>query len=689
MKRLKEIDFKKINIKKIFKNIIKGIKKYASTNILFISYIIISLLIGFLLRLFTIGTPIYFKAFLSDFMVSLLIGAFGYLFKPKYQFTYFFIWIIFSTFLAIGNTIYYQFYQSFLSVNLISTASMLGAVDDSLYDKLHITQFLYIIFPIIFFGIHKFLSKKNYYFEVEKTEKGKRNFIYSVATSGVIICSLLFTLNATDTSRLVKQWNREWLVQKFGLYTYTANDLIQSIQPHLNTLFGYDEAARKFRNFYSCKAEEKISSNKYTNAFKDKNVIFIHAESMQNFLVNLKINGKEVTPNLNKLAKEGIYFDRFYPQISVGTSSDTEFTLNTGLMPSSSGTVFVNYYNRTYYALPKYFNDMGYYTFSAHANNADYWNRKTMHHTLGYQDFYAKDSYVVPSDTSDPNWVGLGLSDKSFFNQLVPILKNIKENHKKFYGTVITLSNHSPFNDLEKYDPFDVTMKYTVTDENGKKKEAVATYLEGSSMGNYIRSAHYADAALGEFIQLLKDNDLTKDTIIILYGDHEARLNKKQFNLLYNYDPNTNDIKSEDDPTYVSMENYNYDLLKNTPLIMWNVDKKYRRKVSSAMGMYDVLPTIANMFGFKDKYGLGHDIFSDNEKIVVFPNGNVLTDKVYYSNLNDEYVALSDEPIDSDYISRLKDYANQILDVSNGIVLHDLIKNEEDKIGACEREEKK
>ena len=689
MKRLKEIDFKKINIKKIFKNIIKGIKKYASTNILFISYIIISLLIGFLLRLFTIGTPIYFKAFLSDFMVSLLIGAFGYLFKPKYQFTYFFIWIIFATFLAIGNTIYYQFYQSFLSVNLISTASMLGAVDDSLYDKLHITQFLYIIFPIIFFGIHKFLSKKNYYFEVEKTEKGKRNFIYSVATSGVIICSLLFTLNATDTSRLVKQWNREWLVQKFGLYTYTANDLIQSIQPHLNTLFGYDEAARKFRNFYSCKAEEKISSNKYTNAFKDKNVIFIHAESMQNFLVNLKINGKEVTPNLNKLAKEGIYFDRFYPQISVGTSSDTEFTLNTGLMPSSSGTVFVNYYNRTYYALPKYFNDMGYYTFSAHANNADYWNRKTMHHTLGYQDFYAKDSYVVPSDTSDPNWVGLGLSDKSFFNQLVPILKNIKENHKKFYGTVITLSNHSPFNDLEKYDPFDVTMKYTVTDENGKKKEAVATYLEGSSMGNYIRSAHYADAALGEFIQLLKDNDLTKDTIIILYGDHEARLNKKQFNLLYNYDPNTNDIKSEDDPTYVSMENYNYDLLKNTPLIMWNVDKKYRRKVSSAMGMYDVLPTIANMFGFKDKYGLGHDIFSDNEKIVVFPNRNVLTDKVYYSNLNDEYVALSDEPIDSDYISRLKDYANQILDVSNGIVLHDLIKNEEDKIGACEREEKK
>lgn len=692
MKRIKKVNLKnikKFDVKEFGKNIVKNIKKYASTNILFLSYVVISLLIGFLLRLGTIGTPLYFKALLSDFMIVLLIGAFGYLFKSKYQFTYFFVWIIFYTFLAIGNTIYYQFYQSFLSVNLISTASMLGAVDDSLYDKLHVSQFLYIVFPIIFVFIHRKLNKRNYYFEVEKTEKGKKMFIYSLATSGVIICSLLFTLSGTDTSRLIKQWNREWLVRKFGLYTYTANDLIQSIQPHLNTLFGYDESARKFRNFYACKWEEESKTNKYTNIFKGKNVIFIHAESIQNFLIDLKINGKEVTPNLNKLAKEGMYFDRFYPQISVGTSSDTEFTLNTGLMPSSSGTVFVNYYNRTYYSLPKYFNEMGYYTFSAHANNADYWNRKTMHKTLGYQDFYAKDSYVVPSDTSDPNWVGLGLSDKSFFNQLIPILKNIKETKSPFYGTVITLSNHSPFNDLTKYDPFEVTMDYTYTDENGKKQSGKASYLENTSMGNYIVSAHYADAALGEFIQLLKDNDLINNTIIILYGDHEARLAKKQFNLLYNYDPVTNDIKDETDPTFVSMENYNYDLLKNTPLIMWSAQKKYSKKISYSMGMYDVLPTLANMFGFKDKYGLGHDIFSKNEKIVVFPNGNILTDKVYYSNLNDEYITLSDTPIDSDYISRIKNYANQILDISNGIILHDLIKNEENKIGACENEKEK
>ena len=61
---------------------------------------------------------------------------------------------------------------------------------------------------------------------------------------------------------------------------------------------------------------------------------------------------------------------------------------------------------------------------------------------------------------------------------------------------------------LEKYDEFDVTMKYSYVDEDGKKQEGVADYLERTAMGNYIRSAHYADAALGEFLELLKSNEL-------------------------------------------------------------------------------------------------------------------------------------------------------------------------------------
>ena len=185
-----------------------------------------------------------------------------------------------------------------------------------------------------------------------------------------------------------------------------------------------------------------------------------------------------------------------------------------------------------------------------------------------------------------------------------------------------------------------------------------------------------------------KKENLLENTIIVFYGDHEARLSKKEFNLLYNYDPETNDILDEDDPNYVSMENYNYDLLKNTPLIIWSNEENYNKEITSVMGMYDVLPTIANMFGFEEKYALGHDIFSNNEHIVVFPNGNILTDKVYYSDSNEEYIMTSNEPIDTEYIDRIKDYADKVLTVSNGIIKYDLIKYESDKIGECKNGQK-
>ena len=680
----------KENVKNVFKLILNFIKKYASTNILFISYILLSVLIGISVRLVTVGSSYVFtlKPLLSDLAISTLIGAFGYLFKPKYQFRYYFIWLLFATVLSIANTIYFQFFQSFLSVNLISTASMVGQVNDSLFEKMHLYQFFYLLFPFIFIIIHKKLSKKNYYFEVEKIEKGKRMFAYTIATSGMILLLMFTSLSGTEVSRITKQWNREYVVQRFGLYVYTISDLVQSMQPKLNTLFGYDESAKKFRDFYSCKWEDyEKENNKYTDIFKGKNLIFIHMESIQKFLLDLNINGQEITPNINKLASEGIYFSKFYPQISVGTSSDTEFTILTGLMPSSSGTVAVNYYDREYKSIPKYFNDLGYYTFSMHANNADYWNRKLMHNSLGYKDFYAKDRYIVPEDENDPDFVGLGLSDKSFFKQILPILEEIKNKNEPYFGTIITLSNHSPFDSLDKYEPLDLTMKYTSIDEEGNEKEEIANYLEGTSMGNYIKSAHYADSALGQLFEDLSEKGLDENTVFVLYGDHEARLAKKQFDILYNYDPQTNGIISEENENYYNLDNYQYDLLKNTPLIIWTKDKKFKKEITDVMGMYDVIPTIGNMFGFTPEYALGHDIFSSSEKIVVFPNGNVLTNKVYYSSLNENYIAFTNEVIESDYIERISKYADNILDVSNGIITHNLIKNESQKIGECIHEE--
>ena len=663
-------------------NILNNIKTFIINNKLFIIFILLSVLLPTTLNLLTIGVVGHVKSIISNILVALIIGSFSYVMKPNYRYYYLLIFLAFNCVLAMGNSIYYDFYQSFISISLIDTSSMVKQVNDSVWAKLHIQQFVYLIFPIVFMIVHIYFKKKDY---SDKNDNNKKVFKNILLVSFAIFAFLALTMSKADSSRFLKLWNREAVVRKYGLYVYTINDLLQSASPKLNTLFGYDEAAYQFREYYSCRKEDN-SINEYTNIFKDKNVIFIHTESLQNFLIDLKINGKYVTPNINKLAHEGIYFKRFYPQISVGTSSDTEFTLNTGLMPSSSGTVFVNYYDRTYKAMPNYFRNMGYYTFSMHANDRNYWNRAPMHKNLGYMDFIAKDNLEIPEDIESKDIVGLGLSDKAFYKQIVPMLKNIKESHEKYLGTIITLSNHSPFNDLEKYSKFDVTMDYTLVDDDGNKLKLNAPYLEDSAMGNYIRSSHYADEAMGELFKLLKDNGLYENTIFVLYGDHEARLAKKEFDLLYNYDPENDNIKSSDSEDYYDVYGYNYDLLKNTPLIIWSGEEKFNKEIENVMGMYDILPTIANMFGFKENYSLGHDIFSNNEKIVVFPNGNVITDKVFYSVMNEEYISFTNEPIEIDYIERLNNYADKILNVSNGIIVYDLIKREESKIGECTSE---
>lgn len=664
------------------KKALKSIKSFIINNRLFIVFILLSILLGTTLNLMTLGSVGHIKSIISNLLFALIYGSFSFLLKEKHRFIYYMVFLLFNALLAWGNTLYYDFYQSFISINLIDTASMVGQVNDSLWAKMRIGQFIYVLFPIILLVVHEYHKKIKY---SDKNNGNKKAFINTLKVALVIFVFLAATMTSADRGRFVKLWNRGSVVRKYGMYVYTVNDIIQSYSPKINTLLGYDEAALKFREYYSCKKEEN-TKNEYTDIFKGKNLVFIHAESLQTFLVDLKINGEYVTPNLNKMAKEGIYFDKFYPQISVGTSSDTEFTLNTGLMPSSSGTVFVNYYDREYRGMPKYFSNMGYYTFSMHANNREYWNREPMHKNLGYMDFYAKDNLIIPEDSSSPDIVGLGLSDKAFYKQIVPILSNIKQSHDKYFGTIITLSNHSPFNDLEKYGDFNVNMKYTYEDEKGNKVTEYAPYLENTTMGNYIRSSHYADEALGELLKQLKDNNLYENTIFILYGDHEARLTKRDFDILYNYDPEINNTKSSDSEDYYDTYGYNYDLLKNTPFIIWSGEETFNKKIESVMGMYDVLPTIANMFGFKEKYSLGHDIFSNNEKIVVFPNGNVITDKLYYSDLNEEYILFTNDPIETDYVDRLRTYASKILDVSNGIIVHDLIKREESKIGECTSE---
>ncbi len=663
-------------------------KEYVATNILFITFIVTSLINAMLVRQFTIANFLAVKPMLADLVVILVLGAFAYCFKPKHRFRYFFAVSILLTAICMINAIYFKNYVSFASISLLKTLTQLGGYTDAVVENiLEIKDFIYLwqLFGLVF--IHLQLRKKGYYDKVEQMEFPKIRFLNTIVVTLILLGLFISMLTSTDISRLSKQWNREFVVQEFGIYVYQFNDLVTSVRTKLNSMFGYDEAAKNFREFYADVSEEPTTRNQYTDLFKGKNVLVIHAESIQNFLISddflggkpASFNGIEVTPNLNRLAKEGIYFSNFYAQESAGTSSDTEFTFNTSLMPSTSGTVFMNYFDRDYVTTPKLLKEMGYYTFSMHANSCDAWNRRVMHPSLGYDHFYCYKSAYEIDET-----IYLGLTDKSFFRQSTEILKGIASEHENWYGVMIMLTNHTPFSDINRYAEennwvYEVNYKYEKkNEETGEMEEVVAPYMEGWKLGNYFKSAHYADEAIGELMEELEEAGLLDNTVLVIYGDHDSKLAPKQYNRYYNYIPEEDRVKNCDKEECIVIDEYNEALNRSVPFIIWSKDivgTKYNQEVKTVMGMIDTQPTLGNMLGFYNKYALGHDIFSVENNVIVFPTGNWMTNNIYYNSARDNYRQINPEAeISREEIEKYITYSDRIISISNAIITYDLIK---------------
>ena len=645
---------KKIEIKKVKSFILNFGKDYPVLSF----YIISNFTNSILLRLFTTGNfkirPLFF-----DLGVVLLFAALSFLVKRNVKKIYYIVTSILFLAICIVNSIYYNYYSSFVSVSLLATSVFVKDFGDVIVDfALNVKDWLY-LWQIL--GLILIMIK---YKNREMNKKNNFSMLSIMAILLVVIGSVLPPYNSW--SRFIKLWNRVSVVNSFGVYTYQFDDIVQSLKPTLNNMFGYDNALKEVTDYYE-ENKNMQSTNEYTGIFEGKNVIAIHAESLQNFAIGLEFNGQEVTPNLNKLVKESLYFNNFYAQVGVGTSSDSEFTYATSLLPANSGTVFVNYYNNKFTTIQNLLNDKGYYVFSMHGNDGDFWNRLTMHQNMGYDKFYAKSSFVIDEE------YGLGLSDESFFRQAVSMLKDIDENiGNPYYGTLITLTNHTPWDDADKISELDLSLKVNV---NGNM--VVRDYLEGKPLGDYIKSMNYMDKAIGQFLDNMEDEGLLDDTVIVIYGDHDARISKRNYDYMYNYDPVNDKLLDEDDNGYREFNDYDYELSKSVPLIIWSKDLEEPKVIDTPMGMIDVMPTLGNMLNIYNKYALGNDIMNidDGENIVVFKDGSYLTSKIYYNAKNNEVYTLSNGVISEDYISNSTDYANEILDISNDVIVFDLLKD--------------
>ncbi len=637
-------------------NKLKEIKEYAinkiKNNTIFILLILSGILSDLLLRSMTTGFTLYWKPIVTNISMIILVSL-PLLYLPhKRRNKFYIIWSIIFGLISGSNFLYYRFYNSFLSFSLLEQIKQLNDLGHGIARSiLDVRVLLFALPTIILLVIIKKLKKRDFFEEIEAYRS--RWDMLKVFSLGALLLALVgTTLTSTDLSRIAKQWNRPYLVEQLGIYSYTVADFVKNtFTPKITTL-PEEEVDFVLSDLIEENTNSKLN-NEYSDIFKGKDIFVIHYESAQSFVMDVEMPDGPVTPFLNKLASEGLFFNNFYPQHSVGTSSDTEFTFNTSLLPINDGTVFITHTDREYITLPKMLKNEGYNTISMHGNNGDFWNRNVMHRSLGFNKFYSELDYDIDEV------IGLGLSDMSFFRQSIDKIKEIKEHDESpIMATLITLTNHYPFDDLELMEEFDVG------------------HLEGTEMANYIKSYRYADSALETFVAGLDNEGLLDNAVIVIYGDHHAKISKADYEKFYNYNEELDTYYSSEDPEYVKIDTVLNKELKKTPFIIWTKDHDFAKEIDTPMGMVDAFPTISNMFGVFNPYQLGKDMMSAEANTVIFPNEDWINDDVFYTASNSKYYSLETHEVieDKELLEVASEDVEQRILISNNIIQNNLIK---------------
>lgn len=303
------------------------------------------------------------------------------------------------------------------------------------------------------------------------------------------------------------------------------------------------------------------------------NLILIQVESLNTWVIGKEINGQEITPNLNQLIKDNtLYFSNVYSSSGKGNTSDAEFAALNSLYPTTVRECYRMYVNNTYNGLPWILRNLGYETMAFHGYDKEFWNRNIAYKTQGIQTFYSQDELDMTEVS------GFGLTDKELFRQAVDILK---EKEEPWFSFMITLTNHIPYE----------------LDESLVSLE-VPGYLEGTLTGNYLKAVRYTDEAIGMLIDYLKEEGLYENTMIALYGDHQG-LNKE-----------TESVANAMEK--VLGREYDYDEMMRVPFMVHIPGMDEARKIDTVGGQVDILPTLANLMNFEieQDYVFGSDLLN-------------------------------------------------------------------------------
>lgn len=483
--------------------------------------------------------------------------------------------------------IYFNLMGNHLSI--INILNGMGAIEfkSLLLNKIDYLKILVILLSVVIM-----------YFEIRYLPKNNKILI----SIGVICLCLYYSIIFIDNkgvdssySLYFKVNNNSEAVKKFGLLTSIKLDVFKKV-------FDFKESYGRVKyNLDACdndevceiseylQSREVIEENKYTGLFEGKNLIIFLAESFYPLGVD-----KDITPTLYKLVYDGFEFSNYYTPVYMVSTADSQFVLDTSLMPSEANWSMPTYINNYYpYSYPHVLK--GYKAYAYHNYDYDYYSRNLYMKNMGY-------TYVG---------CGNGLEEKmncnNFQNSDLEMVEATVDDYikdDKFVVYYTTMSGHA---------------NYDNTSAMVKKNYSVVKDLPYSrKVKNYMATQVELDKALEYLIKRLEEENKLEDTVILLSGDHS---------------PYTLSIDNINEVLEVE-ENFTY---YKSNLIIYNSEVEHK-KIEKNCSTLDVLPTMLNLFrvDYDTRLLMGTDIFSKNEGIVIFNNRSFIYGDVKYNSVENK-----------------------------------------------------
>lgn len=499
--------------------------------------------------------------------------------------------------LLVFNAIYFREFSDFITIStMMATSKVSAGLGDAAVNLFRPWDLIYLL--DIGLLIYVFCKKQVY---LDHNQLNNRLAVAITSFSALLFSINLFLAEIDRPELLSRGFSNTYVVRALGLPAFLGYDGNQTYKTQKVRAEANPKDMALVTDYVS---DHHVAPNpEYFGLAKGKNVIVLHLESFQKFLIDYKlpINGveHEVSPFLNSLYhdKQTFSFANFFHQVKAGKTSDSETLMELSLFGLNQGSYFVQYGgDNTQQAAPHILKQIaGYSSAVFHGNIGTFWNRNNVYKQWGY-DHWFDQSYMSKATRS--NSFQYGLNDKVMFADSIKYLERLQQ---PFYTKFITVSNHYPYQNL-----------------TGDDVGFPLAQTKDETINGYFATANYLDSSIKAFFDYLKASGLYENSIIVMYGDHYGISNSRN--------PDLASLIGKDPETWTEYDNA---MLQRVPFMIHipGIDKGF---VSQTFGgEVDALPTLMHLLGIDNRtyIQLGQDLLSpNNHQIVAFrTSGHVIS----------------------------------------------------------------